>query len=313
MIQAKCGITGLERSRDILVELLKVSRAPNLVNPETSQFAARDWIDHVDEAIVCPENMERVHQRYRLALLYFQMGGSQWARCRAEDTTLTIVYDELEIEMDEGCPGGVPFLDEKNECEWYGMSCGDAFTSMQAELTDEYFPLEVLDLQSNNLGGELFDELYGFDKLKQMLLNGNERISGTLSEDVAALVSLQDLDLSNNAISGSLPGEVYGLTELRSLGLHLNDMEGGITNDVANLTKLKRLRLQSNMLDGAVPETGLFQLNQLEVLSIQDNGLEGSLNVLCAARDERREDFPTYLDTIEADCDEVSCSCCACS
>ena len=312
LIQAKCGITGLERSRDILVELLKVSRAPNLVNPVTSQFAARDWIDNVDEAIVCPENMERIHQRYRLALLYFQMGGSQWTRCRAGDTTLTVVYDDLEIMADEGCPG-TPFLDKTNECEWYGVSCGDGYDPMQAEMLDEYFPLDALDLQANNLNGELFDELYGFGQLEQMLLNGNQRISGTISEDISALVNVQDLNLGGNLISGSLPSEIYSLSELTALGLEKNVLVGGISNDIGSLTKLQTLRLQSNMLDGAVPETGLFQLEQLEELSIQDNGFEGSLNVLCAARDERREDLPTYLDTIQADCEEVTCSCCQCS
>jgi hypothetical protein len=312
MIQAKCGLTALERSRDILVELLKVSRAPNLVNPATSQFAARDWIDNIDEAIVCPENMERIHQRYRLTLLYFQMRGSQWTRCRAEDKSLTDVFDDLEIQADEGCPG-VPFLDKRNECEWYGVSCGDSYDTMQAEWLDQYFPAEVLDLQSNNLNGELFDELYGFGELKQMLLNGNERISGSISDEVGTLMNIQDLDLGGNMISGAIPSTLYQLVELTALALDSNALTGNITDDIASLTKLTTLQLQSNMLNGTVPETGLFQLEQLEELSIQDNVLEGSLNELCAARDERRENLPTYLDTIEADCEEVTCTCCTCS
>ncbi|KAL3937202.1 MAG: hypothetical protein SGARI_002228 [Bacillariaceae sp.] len=247
--------------------------------------------------------MERIHQRYRLALLYFQMGGSQWTRCRAEDATLTIVYDDLEIMADEGCPG-TPFLDKTNECEWYGVSCGDDYDPMQAEFLDEYFPLEALDLQANNLNGELFNELYGFGELEQMLLNGNQRISGTISEDVGSLVNIQDLDLGGNLVTGTIPLEMYSLTELTFLGLEKNLLVGDISNDIGSLTKLQALRLQSNTFDGAVPETGLFQLEQLEELSIQDNAFEGSLNVLCAARDERREDLPSYLDTIQADCEE---------
>jgi hypothetical protein len=84
LIQAKCGISSLERSRDILVELLKVAKAPSLVDPATSQYAARDWIDNIDPAIICPENWERVHQRYRLALLYYEMSGGEWMLCESD-------------------------------------------------------------------------------------------------------------------------------------------------------------------------------------------------------------------------------------
>jgi hypothetical protein len=304
-------MTGLERSRDILVELLKVSQAPDLVNPDTSQFAARNWIDNEDDAIVCPENVERIHQRYRLALLYFQMGGSQWTRCRAEDTSLRVVYEDLVMEADGGCPG-IPFLNMVNECEWYGMSCGDAYDGVQAEWVDQYFPLEVLDLQTNNLAGSLFDEIYGLENLKVLQLSGNERISGTISEEIRGLSTLQELDLGNNAISGTLPSAIYGMTELTSIGLDQNALAGQLSNDIGSLENLTSIQIQSNMFNGTVPETGLFQLEQLITLSIQENQFEGSLDALCEEVEERREDLQSYLSTIEADCDEVACSCCMC-
>ncbi|KAG7341961.1 leucine rich repeat LRR-containing protein [Nitzschia inconspicua] len=312
LIQAKCGITALERSRDILVELLKVSKASDLVNPATSQFAARDWIDNIDEAILCPENVNRIHQRYRLALLYFQMGGSQWTRCRAENTSLKVVYDDLVAEVDEGCPG-VPFLDKSNECDWYGMACGEMYDEMQAEWADQYFPLEVVDLQSNNLAGVLFDELYGLETLKVLQLSGNERIAGSLSEDIALMGSLQELNFSGNALNGSLPTSIYALSELTLLGLAGNDLDGKLSNDIGSLSNLTSVQLQSNMLNGTVPESGLLLLQRLVTLSIQDNPIEGSLNALCDVLEERREVLDTYLSTIEADCDKVSCSCCTCS
>jgi Leucine-rich repeat (LRR) protein len=312
LIQAKCGITGLERSRDILVELLKVSKAPDLVNPVTSQFAARDWIDNVDEAIICQDNIPRIHQRYRLALLYFQMGGSQWTRCRAKDSSLSVVYDDLVIGTDEGCPS-VPFLDKLNECEWYGMNCGESYDSVQAEWVDQYFPLEVLDLRSNNLAGVLFDELYGLEKLKVLQLSGNEKISGSLSEGIGSLTSLQELDVRDNSISGSLPSAFYGLGELTSLALSNNSLDGKVSNDIGGLSKLKFLQVQSNMLNGTVPEDGLLLLQQLETLSIQKNQIEGSLDALCEILEERREELGSYLSILQADCDEISCSCCECS
>lgn len=312
LIQAKCGLTAIERSRDILVELLKVSRAPDLVNPITSQFAARDWIDNVDGAIICHDNVDRIHQRYRSALLYFEMGGSQWTRCRADDASLPVVYDDLEVAADEGCPG-VPFLDKKNECGWYGMDCGETYDSEQADWLDRYFPLQGIDLQSNNLAGTLFDELYGLGELRVLQLSGNEKILGSLSEDIGLLGGLEELDISGNALSGSLPAAMYGLSELTSLRLAGNSLVGKISNDIGGLSKLTSVQLHSNLLNGTVPESGLFLLQQLATLSIQENQIEGSLNALCDVLNERRNEFQTYLTTLIADCDKISCSCCTCS
>lgn len=52
-------------------------------------------------------------------------------------------------------------------------------------------------------------------------------------------------------------------------------------------------------------------------LSIQGNNLQGSLEKLCDARDDRRVQFESYLALmVEADClgksPEVICSCCTC-
>ena len=84
MIQEKCGVTTLERSRDILSILSFLSVPVNLITPDTPQFQARDWLDNVDTAIVCAEDEERIAQRYRASLLYFAMGGNEWFNCANE-------------------------------------------------------------------------------------------------------------------------------------------------------------------------------------------------------------------------------------
>lgn len=261
LIQTKCGITAIERSRDILAELLTVSTSSSLINPETSQFKARDWLDNIDSAILCPEDSERTHQRYRLALLYYQMGGDQWTRCRAEDDTSSSTEDCSEK----------PFLDKVNECEWYGMSCGDAYNNNDdddedaviVDWLDEYYPLEVLNLQSNNLSGQLFDELYGFQNLKKILLDGNGKITGSISEQIGNLVYLQEMEFGDNTISGTIPDTVYGMIELSSLGLNNNRLVGSISDQIGNISNIIVLQLHSNFFDGPIPEEGLLQLEQL--------------------------------------------------
>ena len=208
LIQNKCGVTAIERSRDILTELLTVSDSSTLTNPETSQFKARQWLDNVDPAIICPQNKDRIDQRYRLALLYFELGGSTWTRCRAEQD----VTDSVEKE----CPGK-RFLDEANECEWYGIICGDSYNSPIAEWLDAYYPMEVLNLQSNNLNGELFEEFYGFRNLKEIFLNNNA-LSGTINEAIGNFQNVTVLQLESNLFEGPIPEA--GLYDMKKLGTY---------------------------------------------------------------------------------------------
>eukprot|EP00536_Pseudo-nitzschia_multiseries_P006239 jgi/Psemu1/286329/fgenesh1_pg.130_\ len=206
-IQAKCGVTAIERSRDILTELLMVSDASHLTNPETSQYMAREWLDNIDPAIVCPENTARIRQRYNLALLYYELGGSEWTRCRAEQDS-TISNDE------EECTGE-PFLSEANECEWGGMSCGDVYDSVTAEWLDAYYPLEVMNLQSNNLKGELYYEFYEFTNLKEVFLNNNN-LAGTITNEIGNMKNINVLQLEFNSFEGPVPEE--GLFKMERLG-----------------------------------------------------------------------------------------------
>jgi len=188
LIQTKCDTTAIERSRDILSELLTVSDSSSLINPETSQFKARDWLDNIDSAIICPGESERIHQRYRLALLYYQLGGDQWTRCSSQEKhtssllslTVSSKVDDDDDDEEEECPEN-PWLGAGNECQWYGMSCsGDDATSNDDD-DNEYRPLEVLNLQSNNLSGELFDELVGLEQLVELSIQDNQ-VVGSLEK-----------------------------------------------------------------------------------------------------------------------------------
>lgn len=317
LIQTKCGITPIERSRDILTELLTISASTDLTNPETSQYKARDWLDNIDSAVICPKDGERTLQRYRLALLYYQFGGDEWTLCRADPSAAEVNDNDAS----QDCPGkALPFLDGRNECEWYGMSCGEEYLHNDNDNGnydgDEFYPLEGLDIQSNNLSGELFDEMYGFPNLKVLSLTGNRQITGTISEKVDNLVNLREMKLGGNKISGTIPSAIYQMTDLSSLYLDNNNLVGEVSNTIGQLRNISVLQLHSNLLEGPIPEKGLLQLKQLEELSIYDNQMEGSLNELCKTRDNHRIEVESYLTLVEADClgkiPDVTCSCCTC-
>lgn len=207
LIREKCGLTALERSRDILTGLLTISDSVALTNPETSQFKARDWVDNIDEAIICADNRDRIEQRYRLALLYYELGGSEWRRCKA-------VTDVTASHKEEKCPEE-RFLDKSDECEWYGVDCGKSYNIATAEWMDAYYPVESLDLQANNLNGALYEEFYGFASLKELRLNDNS-LSGAIGDEIGNLTGITVLQLDSNQFEGVVPQT--GLLEMTQLG-----------------------------------------------------------------------------------------------
>jgi hypothetical protein len=279
LVQEKCGVTALERSRDILSILTLISVPVNLITPDSPQFMARDWLDHQDSAIICANNVERISQRYRAALLYYHLGGEEWTNCRAEahsdfnDLCLEEdvrkrrrIQEDEEFLQNSAEREGVRFLNESNECEWFGMDCGEDYDSDSGNNDDAYFPMKTIDLSENNLGGEIFVELFGFLELEGLFMDGNRKISGTIPEDLGNLKMLRFFDLDDNALTGEIPNAIYGMTELRAIDLNENNLEGEISNDIGNLVNLEVLQLEkNNSFSGAVLTEGLFKLLWLEV------------------------------------------------
>jgi hypothetical protein len=260
-ILAKCGITALERSRDILSVLTLVSEPVNLITPGAPQFSARDWVDNQDEAIICASNFERIEQRYRAGLLYYAMGGNMWNNCRAEEDA---EFGDLCLEgegIDE--TEAVRFLDERNECEWFGLTCGDDYDPESGNNDDAYFPLQTIDLSANNLQGPLFEELFGFLELEGLFMDGNLKISGNIPEAVGQLTKLIDLDLDDNALTGTLPNALYGITSLRAIDLNDNNLEGELSDAIGSLQNLEVLQLEYNMFSGPLPTDALLSLLRL--------------------------------------------------
>eukprot|EP00934_Nitzschia_sp_Nitz4_P003053 Nitzschia sp. Nitz4//scaffold249_size28687//7235//8690//NITZ4_008116-RA/size28687-snap-gene-0.2-mRNA-1//1//CDS//3329544014//3043//frame0 len=327
-IAEKCGVTPLERSRDIFSILSVISEPMDLVTPSTPQFMARDWLDAVDDAIICANAPERVAQRYRFALMYYGMGGPTWHNCRAlEDADSTSLCVESEIRNSDNrrladtqevvaVEYSVRWLDESNECAWFGIDCGSDFDDNGEYEADVYFPAQVIDLLSNNLTGSLLDEIFDFEDLSSLYLDGNLNIMGTIPTSIGNLNKLEYLSLKDNQLTGTIPDTLFDLTSLVSLDLGANSLEGPVTDSIGSLILLTVLRLEENHFVGEVPIKGLYDMENLAALTIQDNLFTGSLEELCAVVDERRAENPMYLMFMYAECSGsdpmVTCSCCTC-
>ncbi|MEM1247677.1 MAG: PKD domain-containing protein [Acidobacteriota bacterium] len=202
------------------------------------------------------------------------------------------------------------WLDEKDYCSWYGVTCDAEQSVVALELGNNGLAGEVpaslgdlkglatLSLQSNELRG--FFPAQSFSSLTRLDLRGNG-LEGTLAQ--FALPSLVDLLLGNsgggaNQFTGTLD-DLDGLLILRRLDLHqvgltgtlevLQSMPSLTYVDVGNnslggsIPTLSSSSLQAflaagNQLSGSIPGGGLSaSVSQLEVLDLSNNLLQGSL------------------------------------
>ena len=119
--------------------------------------------------------------------------------------------------------------------------------------------LQRLDLQDNQLSGEIPASLGTLDRLRVLSLKDNQ-LTGQIP-DLASLQTLFFLELSGNQLSGEIPASLGSLDALRVLDLQDNDLTGEIPAELGTLTLLKTTRFANNALTGCVPHGLRFLLD----------------------------------------------------
>ena len=372
IIENKCGIYYLERSRDILSILSLISNPVDLVTPTTAQYKARYWLDNKDGAVLCTNSAAHIGQRYRLALLYYSLGGPHWYNCRAKVDASTgdvcvktavrstrmlaesnleareVLQNRDDSRLLQGFTNesSVRWLDASNECAWFGLDCGNGYAQSNNTSANEFFPVIDIDLGSNNLMGTFVSELFGFPSLQGYFLDGNLKISGPIPDALGNLTNLKYLDFNDNALTGPLPSTLYNLVDLIVIDLDANQLTGTLSPSIGNITGLEVLQLANNMMSGPLPVESLLNLMKLGTchfsylrsqrrtissrsdtsifvycmvivaFSVEGNLFTGTLEPLCAVREERRQNYGVYLQFIFAECGGghplVNCTCCVC-
>jgi Leucine-rich repeat (LRR) protein len=169
---------------------------------------------------------------------------------------------------------------------WYGIILnGNRVTSLFLEsnnlngnIPDELgnlTSLQKLYLYSNKLTGTIPASLGSLTNLQHLYLFNNQ-LSGTIPAEIGNLINLEDLELASNQLNGPIPAEIGNLKNLYYLRLYRNNLSSNIPIEIGNLTNLKDLELGINKLSGNIPPE-LSKLNNLYGLDLSYNQLSGSI------------------------------------
>uniref|UniRef100_A0A0E0JKU0 non-specific serine/threonine protein kinase n=1 Tax=Oryza punctata TaxID=4537 RepID=A0A0E0JKU0_ORYPU len=93
--------------------------------------------------------------------------------------------------------------------------------------TGEIIYMVNLDLSSNNLTGDIPEEIISLVALTNLNLSWNS-LRGQIPEKIGSLSQLESLDLSHNVLSGEIPSSITSLTYLSHMNLSYNNLSGRI-------------------------------------------------------------------------------------
>lgn len=159
--------------------------------------------------------------------------------------------------------------------------------------------LEVIDLGSNELGGEIMEDLCSSLPSLRKLFLPNNYLNGTVPKSLGDCANLESIDLSFNFLVGQIPKEIVVLpklidlvmwanglsgeipdmlcsngTTLETLVLSYNNFTGGIPPSITRCVNLIWVSFSGNRLTGSVPH-GLGKLQKLAILQLNKNQLSG--------------------------------------
>ena len=133
----------------------------------------------------------------------------------------------------------------------------------------------ALELDYNDLAGEIPAELGSLANLQRLRLNNND-LTGEIPTELGSLANLRTLSLGGNHLTGGIPAELGSLTNLRELYLYENQLKGEIPAELGSLVNLESLYLANDQLTGAIPAE-LGNLSNLVSLRLYGNYLTGTI------------------------------------
>ncbi|MDE5119661.1 MAG: DUF4347 domain-containing protein, partial [Trichodesmium sp. St19_bin1] len=151
---------------------------------------------------------------------------------------------------------------------WYGIALETQFN---------YASINIIDLDNNNLTGEIPKELGNLYNLKYLRLNNNN-LTGEIPKGLGNSSKLKSLSLNNNNLTGEIPKELANSGILEYIYLNNNNLTGEIPKELGNPSSLRGLFLNNNELTGKIPkELGNLSNIKLGDLYLNNNKLTGEI------------------------------------
>jgi len=147
---------------------------------------------------------------------------------------------------------------------WYGVVADDNGNVIR------------LNLQRNDLHGEIPPEIKLVKHLRVLDLSFNDSVTGTIPPELAEMEYLRGILLHHNSLTGTIPSVLANLTGMVNFDLHRNQLTGPMPEWLGDLPELTHIGLWGNDLTGSVPAS-LGDLNRMVRLEIQDTDLSGPL------------------------------------
>ncbi|PON69034.1 Serine/threonine protein kinase [Parasponia andersonii] len=136
--------------------------------------------------------------------------------------------------------------------------------------------LTILNIASNNFGGELPSSIVNLSTQLQYLELARNQIHGKIPVGIVNLVNLNVLDFGRNYLTGQIPFSIGKLQKLGQLGFQANRLSGSIPSSIGNLTQLSFLTIDGNRLNGTIP-LSLGNCINLQILSLAYNKFSGDI------------------------------------
>ena len=180
---------------------------------------------------------------------------------------------------------------------------GNQFSgNVTADFVSKLVNITLLDLQANNLTGTLPNEMVKLSHLRYLAFGHNDFAFRTLPSWLWYLTQLQVLSAGGLNLSGELPTGLRQLRSLKFLDLSENAFVGDIPVTLWNAPHLSYIFLHDNALDGQVlPSANVLGADKLQVVTLFDNPLTGSLQAIC--------DEGVEMPLLGTDC-TIQCGCC---
>ncbi|CAL5006881.1 unnamed protein product [Urochloa decumbens] len=137
--------------------------------------------------------------------------------------------------------------------------------------------LEVIDLGSNMLDGEIMPDLCSSLPSLRKLILPNNYLNGTVPPSLSNCSNIESIDLSFNLLHGQIPAEVLFLPKLIDLVMWANNLSGDIPDKLcSNSTTLETLVISYNSFTGGIPPS-ITRCVNLIWISLSGNNLTGSV------------------------------------